>query len=278
MTRKLRFLLLAALLGGTACSRETSDAEQSAPPAAAPAAPASPAAAPSDVDGGRQVPQAPARAVEPPPAQPAATGSTGPVAIYNPKPVFPRDMLEANIEGEVQVQFTVTTEGGVTALEVRSVTHQAFADALLDIMRTWRFQPAMTDGVPSERRVSLVVPFYIDNRHLQHVEALLDGSETQPLLSRFIRPANPKRLSGDVLLRVNISATSIVDDVTVLRNDAGADAEELRRIVRRWLFLPFRQDGNYVASEVQIGLHYAPGGSVLIQYPYPPPEPTAARQ
>ncbi|MCA1714988.1 MAG: energy transducer TonB, partial [Gammaproteobacteria bacterium] len=91
------------------------------------------------------------RAAQPPPAQPtqpagqpaapAATSNTL-RAISTPAPDFPREALRAGQSGEVQVEFTVGTDGSVTSARVvRSNPPRVFDRAALSAVNRWRFQP-----------------------------------------------------------------------------------------------------------------------------------------
>lgn len=199
-------------------------------------------------------------------AQPA---DRDPVATHSPNPEFPEKFLNETIEGEVQVQFTVTPQGRVDDIDIVSTTDPAFAEAVKKTLPDWLFAPAIRNGEPVERRVLLVFPFIVKDRNMQYAIDLMLHTETQPLLSRYTRPANPNKLKGDVLARVDISATAMVEDIEIVKNTAGADPEEIKRVIRRWMFLPFVKDGEYAASQVLVGFTYAPGGSVLLRYPYP---------
>jgi TonB family protein len=248
----LTALLAAATLGLCACGKEE-PAQAAAPEAGAPAAQPAPAAAQAETQA--TVAGEPAAPEAPKPSQPGSE----PVATYQPKPQYPPAMWEQNTEGEVQVDFTVTREGTVENVSIRSATQPAFADALLQVLPQWRFIPSSADGQRIDRRVSMVVPFTISDRSQAEEKALLEGTETQPLLARFLRPANPGKHKGEVVARISITATSFVQDVQVVENTAGVDPETVRQALRNWLFLPFVRDGSYVASDVLVGITYAPG-------------------
>lgn len=82
-------------------------------PAPAPAAPSAPAAAPSELR-----------------------------AVSTPAPRYPPDALRAGTSGEVQVEFTVGTDGSVTAARVvRANPPRVFDREAVNAVRKWRFQP-----------------------------------------------------------------------------------------------------------------------------------------
>lgn len=63
-------------------------------------------------------------------------------ALSTPSPKFPPDALRAGQSGEVQVEFTVGTDGSVTAARVvRAEPQRVFDREAINAVRRWRFQP-----------------------------------------------------------------------------------------------------------------------------------------
>lgn len=82
----------------------------------------------------------------------AATPSAGSDlrAVSTPAPRYPPEALRAGQSGEVQVEFTVGTDGSVTAARVvRSNPARIFDREAVNAVRKWRFQPV---GAPVTTR------------------------------------------------------------------------------------------------------------------------------
>ena len=63
-------------------------------------------------------------------------------ALSTPAPKFPPEALRAGTSGEVQVEFTVGTDGSVTAARVvRANPARVFDREAVNAVRRWRFQP-----------------------------------------------------------------------------------------------------------------------------------------
>jgi protein TonB len=63
-------------------------------------------------------------------------------AVSTPAPRYPPEALRANQSGEVQVEFTVASDGSVTAARVvRSNPARIFDREAVNAVRKWRFQP-----------------------------------------------------------------------------------------------------------------------------------------
>ncbi|MGH8082094.1 MAG: energy transducer TonB [Lysobacter sp.] len=77
-------------------------------------------------------------------AAPAATSASPSDlrAVSTPAPRYPPEALRAGTSGEVQVEFTVGTDGSVTAARVvRSNPARVFDRDAVNAVRKWRFQP-----------------------------------------------------------------------------------------------------------------------------------------
>ncbi|MEO6170574.1 MAG: energy transducer TonB [Lysobacter sp.] len=84
-----------------------------------------------------------AKPVTPPPApRPARPTAADLRPLSTPAPAFPPQALRAGTSGEVQVEFTVGTDGSVTAARVvNAEPRRVFDRAALDAVQRWRFQP-----------------------------------------------------------------------------------------------------------------------------------------
>ena len=73
--------------------------------------------------------------------------------ISTPAPRFPPEALRAGQSGEVQVEFTVGTDGAVTnARVVRSNPARVFDREAVSAVRSWRFQP-LPNAVTTRRTI-----------------------------------------------------------------------------------------------------------------------------
>jgi len=84
----------------------------------------------------------PAAATPPPTAAAAASAPAQLRALSTPSPKYPPEALRAGQAGEVQIEFTVGTDGSVTAARVvRSNPGRIFDREAVNAVRRWRFQP-----------------------------------------------------------------------------------------------------------------------------------------
>jgi protein TonB len=75
-------------------------------------------------------------------AAPAPVRTGPPRAISTPQPPYPREAARTRASGTVVVQFTIGADGRVTEVNViRARPRGLFEDAVVDTVRTWRFEP-----------------------------------------------------------------------------------------------------------------------------------------
>jgi len=85
-----------------------------------------------------------ATAPEPTPvtAAPVPIRTGPPRAISTPQPPYPREAARSRASGSVVAQFTIGADGRVTEVTViRARPRGLFEDAVIDTVRTWRFEP-----------------------------------------------------------------------------------------------------------------------------------------
>jgi TonB family protein len=114
-------------------------AERPAEAAVPPAVPSAVAAAPSNAGLTRaeSAPLAPAA----PAVEPADDAPQALVALAQPAPQFPANLMRTLRRGAVQVRFNVMTDGSVSNLEVLHTTSARLNNAALEAIAQWRFQP-----------------------------------------------------------------------------------------------------------------------------------------
>jgi protein TonB len=107
----------------------------------------------------------PVAAAAPPPA--AAPAPAPPVGESHPAelvksaaPEYPREAYIKHTEGWVEVEFTVTPEGTVTAAAVAGANPpRVFNEAAMRAVQRWTFKPKLENGKPVEERMKRRIEF-----------------------------------------------------------------------------------------------------------------------
>jgi len=75
-------------------------------------------------------------------------------------PEYPRSARRRNVQGSVDVGFTVTTDGKVRSVYVlNSDPGDTFDQAALDAVEKWRFEPVVENGLAVEKRTAVRLAF-----------------------------------------------------------------------------------------------------------------------
>lgn len=87
------------------------------------------------------------------------------VRVRYAPPAYPQRAAARDIEGWVDVEFTVATDGSTRGARVLAASPPgAFDDAVLAAIANWRYQPRVIGGQPVEQRVALRLQFRLDGR------------------------------------------------------------------------------------------------------------------
>jgi TonB family protein len=110
-------------------------------------------------------PTAAAPPAAPPPAPEPARTHTGedagvvpPVVVSRRTPVWrPRNEIEKRREFRGLLELVVDEAGDVTSAVLGRSVHPTYDRELVDMARTWKFRPAMKDGVPVKYRMTIEI-------------------------------------------------------------------------------------------------------------------------
>jgi TonB family protein len=83
-----------------------------------------------------------------------------PRKTHNVPPVYPSRMVEAGVEGQVSVEAVIGVDGRVVRARPSTVqAHPELAQAAVDAVRQWRFDPTLLNGAPVEVLMNVSVDF-----------------------------------------------------------------------------------------------------------------------
>jgi protein TonB len=93
----------------------------------------------------------------------AAQNDRDVIPLVRINPDYPADMLAAKREGQVILQFTITTTGTTRDIAAVGSSTPEFVPAAVAALAKWRYQPQMENGQPVERvGVRTMISFRLD--------------------------------------------------------------------------------------------------------------------
>jgi protein TonB len=82
--------------------------------------------------------------------------------VHHALPEYPEPARQAGVQGTVVLDTVVSVEGAVTQVKFVSGP-EALAQAAMDAVRSWRYEPYLVNGQPVTVESSVVVNFRIAN-------------------------------------------------------------------------------------------------------------------
>jgi TonB family protein len=86
-------------------------------------------------------------------------GVSPPIPIYKPEPAYSEEARKAKYQGTVVLWIVVDAQGNVTDCRVVRPLGLGLDEKATETVRTWKFKPAMRNGVPVAVRVIVEVSF-----------------------------------------------------------------------------------------------------------------------
>lgn len=106
---------------------------------------------------------------------PLADGSAGPKPVrvggniraprktHNVNPTYPTRMVEAGLEGQISVEAVIGADGRVVRARALTVkAHPELAQAAVDAVQQWRFEPTLLNGAPVDVVMTVTVNFSLE--------------------------------------------------------------------------------------------------------------------
>ena len=85
-------------------------------------------------------------------------GEPGPKLILKVEPAYPAEARAARIQGDVRFNVVIDGKGQVASFQVPS-GDPMLLEAALDVLKKWRYEPTVVNGVAVEVATQVAVPF-----------------------------------------------------------------------------------------------------------------------
>jgi protein TonB len=200
----------------------------------------------------------------------AATGEAA-AAKDQLQPVYPPALLQARVEGYVEVEFDLDAEGTVRDARIAvAMPRGEFESAALEAVRGWRGPPA--PGVPL-RALTRRFDFRLPGSLLGAVPATLLAS------APFPTAACERGITGRAVLEVETDHTGQVRKARILASDPeGLFDEAALAIARGSRLTPAYRDSMPVPATALLGLRFDPARATCPNRREPYREPPASRR
>jgi TonB family protein len=187
--------------------------------------------------------------------------------IYRVEPFYPPSAIADHIEGTVTLRAAIDREGTVSSVKAISGPPVLVA-AAEDVVRQWRYEPALRGGQPIETEEEVVIEFRLSPSPSGgsgqaptpgRSEQELETATTNPVQDGVLRQVLPEvpqkardtiRGTFGVSTRIRVDPSGSVTQATL--DSPGPSkyfADLALKAARQWKFAPARIDGQAVSSE-----------------------------
>jgi RNA polymerase sigma factor (sigma-70 family) len=91
-----------------------------------------------------------------------------PIPKSQARPVYPFEMKHAGVNGDVQIEFVVDTNGNVTGAHVLRSSRSEFEAPALTAVQQWKFDPGEKDGKACNTRMQVPIRFTMNKDEPMH--------------------------------------------------------------------------------------------------------------
>jgi bla regulator protein blaR1 len=196
--------------------------------------------------------------------------TTPPSPIYEPQPPYTEEARRQHIEGTVTLTIVVGPDGSVKDAQLKSKPLAGLEKNALEVVRTWRFRPAMRDGKPVAVQVTVEVSFRLFD-HGNGVFVPPKGYTFPPQPQEGVIPPKPiytpdpeytanarrAKLEGTVTVEVTIDKKGRVTQAEEVgpKLGMGLDKQAIKA-ARKWKFDPATRDGKPIVDTGRITLTF----------------------
>ncbi len=91
----------------------------------------------------------------------ADTFNSDPEVTYKPDPKYPARALDRDLEGDVEVEYTIGVDGSVQDIKIINSSSHLFEDSAIEAMQLRKYKPQIRNGIPTERVARTIIHFKI---------------------------------------------------------------------------------------------------------------------
>jgi TonB family protein len=200
----------------------------------------------------------------PPEAVRIGPGITQPRLLSKVEPVFSEEARKARLQGRVQLQAVVNTNGIAVDFTVKTSLGLGLDEEAVRAVKQWRFSPGAKDGVVVPVFVTIEVNFRLletDRLTWRVTRVMFEAQEgaARPLLSKSEFPHKAPKEHATVALTFDINEHGEPKNLNVDKAVDSEPEQEIIAAVKKWRFKPAMKDGAPVSARATFEFIGRPG-------------------
>jgi protein TonB len=188
----------------------------------------------------------------------STTASPAAVGIHSAGAFYPEEARRLNEEGDVRIGFTILADGSVSKpVVIKSSGYADLDAAAVTAASTWRYKPAMRDGVPVAVPWQTMVQFRLAD---PEIPSYMPVTVINMTALDYPSEALAAQEGGDTWLLINLSGSGLVTGALVIRSSGSQrlDQAAISIATGRWRFTAATRDGEPMKSIVVIDARWTP--------------------
>jgi len=165
-----------------------------------------------------------------------------PKLIRKVEPIYPKEAINAHIEGTVVVEATTDIHGQVQKVEVMNSVPE-LDQAVIDAIKKWIYEPMVINGKPRGVIFTIAFQFRLDEKARVDIKTINTDNRVPPKQLRMVDPVYPEiarqaQVEGVVILDVTIDVYGRVSWIKIVRSIPLLDQAAIRAVYQ-WVYEPF---------------------------------------
>jgi len=188
---------------------------------------------------------------------------TPPKVLSSIPPFYTRAARDSRIEGTVTVEAAFDTNGNATVIRTVKSLGYGLDENALTALRSWKFAPALRNGVPVDVVALVDIDFNLANAPPAEFDdpARVGGGVSAPTVLQRVQPqytdeARAAGLQGTVVLQAIIGTNGMAKVLTIVKPMDMGLTESAIDAIQRWKFKPAVRNGKEVAVAVNIEINF----------------------
>lgn len=183
-----------------------------------------------------------------------------PKLIKKVEPIYPEAARQARVEGSVVLGTRIDTKGHVSKVMVYSTKEFSLAQAAMDAVKQWVYEPLIIDGKPVEAVFTTSIHFKLKPEQTETADVKegeeagvlkIENTADVPRCIKKVEPFYPLEarkafVEGIVVLEVTTDEEGNVAKAAVLRSDSSLLNQASIDAVKQWKYEPVMSKGNPV--------------------------------
>src|ERR1035438_4123001 len=173
----------------------------------------------------------------------AGNGVSTPTVLQKTEPSYSEEARVAAVDGNVRISLVVDSQGNPSDLKVTRPIGFGLDEAALRSIASWKFKPAMKDGVAVPVQTSIEVNFRLldkgDTLHMERFVCKLPEGASRPKVLKSEHPPSPgPDETVSVTISMDVNERGVPENLHLVKLTEAKWENDVIAAMREWRFQP----------------------------------------